>query len=72
MVEAENIDWETLNSKLPYKKTDEQYQKRSEIWESIDVNGNGYLSLAEVDKGLRDVLQLDEIFDCKPAIMRAF
>ena len=72
MVEAENIDWATLNSKLPYKKNDEEYQKRSEIWESIDVNGNGYLSLAEVDKGLRDVLQLDEIFDCKPAIMRAF
>ena len=56
MVEAENIDWATLNSKLPYKKNDEEYQKRSEIWESIDVNGNGYLSLAEVDKGLRDVL----------------
>ena len=38
----------------------------------MDVNGNGYLSLAEVDKGLRDVLALDEVFDCKPAIMRAF
>ena len=72
MVEAENIDWETLNSKLPYHKNDEEYQKRSEIWDSIDVNGNGYLSLAEVDKGLRDALALDEIFDCKPAIMRAF
>ena len=26
----------------------------------------------QVDKGLRDVLQLDELFYCKPAIMRAF
>ena len=38
----------------------------------MDVNGNGYLSLAEVDKGLRDALSLDELFDCKPAIMKAF
>ena len=72
MVEAENVDWETLNNKLPFHKNDEEYEKRNEIWAAIDVNGNGYLSLAEVDKGLRDVLQLDEIFDCKPAIMRAF
>ena len=38
----------------------------------MDVNGNGYLSLAEIDKGLRDVLRLDSIFSCKRAIMRAF
>ena len=31
-----------------------------------------YISLAETDKGLRDILKLEEIFDCKPAIMRAF
>merc|ERR1712062_419977 len=35
-------------------------------------NGNGYLSLAEVDKGMRDVLASDELFDCKPAVNRAF
>merc|ERR1712107_527609 len=29
-------------------------------------------SLAEIDKGIRDVLKLDAVFDCKPAIMRAF
>tara|TARA_B110000285_G_C14641266_1_gene387714 strand:- start:276 stop:422 length:147 start_codon:yes stop_codon:yes gene_type:complete len=38
----------------------------------MDVNGNGYLSLAEVDKGMRDVLVSDQLFDAKPAIMRAF
>ena len=36
------------------------------------MNGNGYLSLAEVDKGIRDVLRSDHLFDAKPAIMRAF
>ena len=38
----------------------------------MDVNGNGYMSLAEIDKGLRDVIQLPEIFDLKPVIMRAY
>merc|ERR1711991_828468 len=32
----------------------------------------GYLSLAEVDKGVRDVLKADHLFDCKPAMLRAF
>merc|ERR1739848_183486 len=27
---------------------------------------------AEVDKGMRDVLQCDELFDCKQAVNRAF
>lgn len=36
------------------------------------MNGNGYLSLAEVDKGMRDVVQLPILFQLKPVLMRAF
>ena len=36
------------------------------------MNGNGYLSLAEVDKGMRDVISLPALFDLKPVLMRAF
>ncbi len=36
------------------------------------MNGNGYLSLAEVDKGLTDVVQLPTLFAAKPVLMRAF
>ena len=36
------------------------------------ATGRRYISLAETDKGLRDILKLEEVFDCKPAIMRAF
>ena len=57
-------------SKLPFERS--QKVKRFKLWDSIDVNGNGYLSLAEVDKGMRDVLQLDEIFNIKPVMLRAF
>ena len=46
--------------------------KRKQMFNSFDCNGNGYLSLAEVQKGVRDVLQSDALFDAKPAIMRAF
>ena len=42
------------------------------MFKDFDPNSNGYLSLAEIDKGIRDVLNLDELFDCKPAIMRAY
>jgi hypothetical protein len=42
------------------------------MWRNFDVNGNGYLSLAETQKGIRDVLKSDHLFDSKPAIMRAF
>ena len=38
----------------------------------IDVNNNGYISLAEIDKGLKDVLNCESLFDCKPCIIRAF
>lgn len=36
------------------------------------MNGNGYLSLAEVDKGMRDVVKLPILFQLKPVMMRAF
>ena len=35
-------------------------------------NGNGLLSLAEVDRGVVDVLDLEEVWEAKPAIIRAF
>ena len=28
----------------------EDYAARKELWEAVDVNGNGFLSLAEVTK----------------------
>ncbi|MHA7927728.1 MAG: EF-hand domain-containing protein, partial [Marinobacter sp.] len=66
------IDWDKINSKLPTDKTDEQKAKRKELFYQFDPNGNGYLSLAEVDRGCRDVLGLYEIFNCKKVIMRAY
>jgi hypothetical protein len=69
----ESVNWEEISAKLPVKKKDpEEKAARKKMWNQFDNNGNGYASLAEIDKGIRDVLACDDLFDAKPAIMRAF
>ncbi len=66
-----NFDWEGLLQKLPIKKTNEDRAKRRQLWNAIDMNGNGYVSLAEFDRGVRDVLNLPHIFSHKKVLIRA-
>jgi len=42
------IDWDEINAKLPFERTDEDKAKRKELFKQFDPNENGYLSLAEV------------------------
>ena len=65
------VDWPALRAKLPTGKSEEDKAKRKKLFRAIDGNGNGYLSLAEIDSGVRDVLQCHEIFEAKPAFKRA-
>jgi Ca2+-binding EF-hand superfamily protein len=51
---AAEIDWESLNSKLPFQKNAEEKAKRHELFKQFDPNGNGYLSLAEVLHNIRN------------------
>ncbi len=67
-----NYDWEGLINRLPIQKTKEDREKRKKIWLEMDCNKNGYLSLAEFDKGIRDVLNLPELFSLKKVLMRAY
>ena len=57
---------------IPIDSSAESIAARKKIYRAFDVNGNNWLSLAEIDKGLRDVLELPELFDAKPVIMRAY
>ena len=57
---------------MPISKNSEDKERRKKLWNQIDMNGNRYVSLAEIEKGLRDVIQNDTLFKAKPAIMRAF
>ena len=45
-----DIDWVDVNKRLPYKRTEEEKEKRKRLWRGIDINGNGYVSLAEITK----------------------
>ena len=65
-------EWSALTAKLCFQKTPQQATARQKLFQRIDVNGNGYLSLAELEKGIRDELRLPKIFDSKQAVLRAF
>lgn len=65
----------SLRAKLPWAKTPEEKEKRTELFKAFDPNSNGYLSLAEVDKGLCEIIADDlegQRFEAKPAIIKAF
>ena len=50
-----NVDWQEVNSKLPVLKNEEQTKLRKKMFRDFDGNGNGYLSLAETDKGIKEM-----------------
>lgn len=64
------MDLASLCAKLPTEKIPEQKEQRKIMFRSFDPNGNGYLSLAECDKGCIQLLGEGAI--PKPVIMRAF
>ena len=66
--------WKALKDKFPpTEKGPEGRAKRMELFTQFDPNGNGYLSLAEIDAGCRKILQLDELTnDLAPILIRAF
>ncbi len=59
-------------AKIPVSTSAEDIAKRKKLFRDFDFNGNQYLSLAEIDKGIRDVLEMPELFETKPVIMRAY
>ena len=69
---SKNVDWKALSGKLPAGRDGASTARRKALFGKFDVNGNGYLSLAEVDKAIRDVLKSPALFASKPVVMRAF
>jgi hypothetical protein len=52
----DNRIWVELKKKLPFEDNAEDARLRDQQWRIIDNNKNGYISLAEFDKGLKDVI----------------
>ena len=72
MVEQRNIDWFQIKNQIPFTDSQEDKINRDRLWRQVDINGNGLVSLAELDKALRDNLRCYQVYDCKPAIIRAW
>ena len=45
---GESIDWPALSRKLPTARDPETTERRKKLFRDADVNGNGFLSQAEV------------------------
>ena len=70
-----HFEWADFAAQLPTGKDEASRKQRKKIFDTCDVNANGVLSLAEFDRGLREVFGHDfelRVFKAKPAIMRAF
>lgn len=65
------IDWADVAKKLPWGTDEESAKRRKKLFKVFDPNGNGLLSLAEVDKGVGEDLKMGDVI-CKAVIMRAF
>eukprot|EP01059_Diplonema_ambulator_P034133 TRINITY_DN7492_c0_g1_i1.p1 TRINITY_DN7492_c0_g1~~TRINITY_DN7492_c0_g1_i1.p1 ORF type:complete len:703 (+),score=150.18 TRINITY_DN7492_c0_g1_i1:675-2783(+) len=58
---------------LPTGFDDSSQELRMQLFEDFDMTGTGKLCLAEISRGVRDVLGLGEVFgECKYAVMSAF
>ena len=65
-------DYKHFRETLCVERGPEGLEKRKKMFRDFDPNGNGFLSLAETDKGIRDVLKLPDVFHMKQVIMRSF
>ena len=63
----------SLFSPLPLGDDSEAKELRRQLFDVMDMSGSGRLSLAELTRGVREVLQLDDVFgECKHAVMSCF
>lgn len=59
-------------AKIPVTDSPADVKARAALFSKMDINANGYLSLAEIDKGIRDVFEIPELFESKPVLIRAY
>ena len=69
---GQGIDFAALSAKLPTGMDPATKARRKALFKASDVNGNGFLSQAEVDKAVGEAIGSVDLFSCKPVIGRAF
>lgn len=67
------VDWEAVDKRIPTAPTPDGQAARAKLFEGMDPNGNGLLSLTEVNGGLPALVSgLVKVKDFRPAIKCAF
>ena len=61
-----------LKAKLPWRDNASDQLKRDRIWNSFDINGNGFLSLSEIQQGIQGVLHIPALLDKKLIVKQAY
>lgn len=62
-----------VKQKLPSDRSNASAEIRKSLFNKWDVNGNGKLSLAEIDKACREQLKLDKVTsNLEPILIRAY
>jgi Ca2+-binding EF-hand superfamily protein len=72
-INISDINWKVIYDNLPVGHDDNNKNKRKDMFKRFDPNGNGYISLAEIDKGFNDMGEsMRVIYSAKAVMMRAF
>mmetsp|Transcript_17735 Transcript_17735/g.41262 ORF Transcript_17735/g.41262 Transcript_17735/m.41262 type:complete len:286 (-) Transcript_17735:120-977(-) len=72
VVPAEPVTWEVLKGMLPLGMSAEDKHRRKALWKEFNITGTKHLALFEVDASIKKVLKCEELFDAKPAILKAY
>ena len=66
-------EWARIKEMLPRDRSDASREKREQMFSRWDVNANGMLSLAEIDKACREELALEKFTNnLQPILIRAY
>ena len=63
---------ETVSNKLPDSSHPKYKEKMDHYWTEFDRNKSGYLNSAEVERGIRLVMKLPDVFPLERMLKKAF
>ena len=68
--QKKQIPWDKINAALPYKRNSEEKRKRIDMWKKFDPNGNGFVSLAECQNGVKGAIKVEDVYDATEVVAR--
>merc|ERR1711915_142387 len=71
-MEADSVNWETVNEMLPYGEGDDYEERVKEMFDLFNVNDQKGLTIFEIENGVVDMTQTGDMFDSEKAINDAF